>query len=210
MNSNWLILLIFVPSVLVPTTSERLTCDVIAKLDGKSYGFSGTRIGGMIHMKIKLCQMLFGIQQQGTTQRKGTIFFQDTYWTIQELAQWCEKNSYDATTEHELHLSLEKTKKEIAHILEPFIEQARGVKAQITLIIEEWISLYHKSGSPLENWARTKEGKELALFFQETVSYERLATFCSDLILFLEVLTKSCVDGMKQFEKLKEQHSRMN
>lgn len=189
-------------------TTVILTCDVIKQLDGKSYGFSGARIGGMIHIQMQLFNMLYGKRPKEGTVRVGLFEFQGKLCTIIDLMKIeAETTTNDTQKKEELTAVLSKAKSMYVNTVKPFVDQSYGVKAQTTLMIDEWITKTGRQDSPLQDWAQTEEGKEFDLFNEDVSSFSRLVAHCTDLIHFFDSLIKSCPEGMKQFEKLKENYN---
>ncbi len=178
-----------------------LESPLIKFMDGKRYGVDGEGIKDLMRIIREITNVQFG-RLRKNRKRVGQFVWQGEKHSLQSLAQlereYIEQGSYE---QHKAGLTklLEEIKTTFEEIVAPFMENARGAKGQMLVLIEESCTKRNLKGTFLLGWAAAKEGEDLELFKKDIDRLTKLENFCTDLVNFLEDLMHSCRKGMAQF-----------
>ncbi len=169
-------------------------------IDGNPYGINADGISDLLYIIREIMQVRLGKVTQGS--RVGMFVYEGTSYSLETLAQLEQELIRQGTYEqHKVALNalLEELKATFERIVAPFMENARGAKSQMLVLIEESCKKRNLANTFLLAWGAEKEGEDLILFRQEMNSFTKLDRFCTDLVNFLEDLMHSCKKGMAQF-----------
>jgi hypothetical protein len=152
----------------------------------------------------KLLGLLIG-EQLPNKQRKGKYFLFGKWYAVDALARIEQevKNSF-TKKDFETKLALEEllTYAKADFIIQSgeFIENGRGAKSIMTVLIQESCQKRNRSESLLLEWAKTKEGQESTMFDRQVKSFSDYSGFLTDLVNFLSDLIYSCPKADVQFK----------
>lgn len=194
--------------------------DIIALIDGKSFGIHGELVGAVYKIARDVQAMQLGKRTQ--IGRVGIYTFEGRQHCVQSLIV-IEKEINEALAaskdaKGKERAALEKRQAELKSLLKdmkqdfnkavtPFMAQARGAKEPMFLLISESCTKRNRPKSLLLNWAHSTED-EMVTFDKSVTSFTLFDSFCTDLVNFLGDLVHSCPRARAQFEKLKEDYMR--
>jgi hypothetical protein len=191
--------------------------DIIAIIDGLSFGIHGELVGAVYKIARDVQAMQLGKRtQQG---RVGIYTFEGKPHTIKSLV--VIENELNEALQHSqgaeravaekrqnaLKSLLKTMKQDFNKAVSPFLAQARGAKEPMFLLISESCTKRNKPKSLLLDWAHSTED-EMVAFDKSVTSFTLFDGFCTDLVNFLGDLVHSCPKARAQFEKLKEDYMR--
>jgi hypothetical protein len=213
----------FASSIFLPAYSDEdskiinLCPDIIAIIDGKSFGIHGELVGAVYKIARDVQAMQLG--KRTPAGRIGMYKFQGNVHSIRSLAVIEQANLQElkrATGDRrvacekcatELGLLLAKIKQDFKAIVSPFLGQARGAKEPMFMLISESVTKRNRPNSMLLDWAHSSED-EMVSFDKSVTTFALFDEFCTDLVNFLGDLVGSCPKARAQFEKLKEDYIR--
>lgn len=140
-----------------------------------------------------------------SNQRKGKYNLFGTLHGIESLAR-IEKEVKNGTSKKEIETraALEEllTHAKADFIVQSgeFIENGRGAKNIMTVLIQEDCQRRNRTDSLLLDWAKTKEGHESTMFERQVRSFGDYYHFLTDLVNFLLDLIHSCPKAEAQFK----------
>jgi hypothetical protein len=191
--------------------------DIIAIIDGKSFGIHGELVGAVYKIARDIQSMQLG--KRTTSGRVGMYKFQGNAHCIKSLAALEQANIQALKTATdgqrsacekcaaELDTLLKKMKQDFNTIVSPFLGQARGAKEPMFMLISESVTKRNHPKSMLLDWAHSSDD-EMASFDRSVTSFMLFDEFCTDLVNFLGDLVSSCPKARAQFEQLKEDYMR--
>lgn len=191
--------------------------DIIAIIDGKSFGIHGELVGAVYKIARDIQSMQLG--KRTSSGRVGMYKFQGSAHCIKSLAAIEQANmqALKTATESqriacekcaaELDVLLKKMKQDFKAIVSPFLGQARGAKEPMFMLISESVTKRNRPKSMLLDWAHSSDD-EMASFDRSVTSFTLFDEFCTDLVNFLGDLVSSCPKARAQFEQLKEDYLR--
>lgn len=191
--------------------------DIIAIIDGLSFGIHGELVGAVYKIARDAQTMQLGKRTpQG---RVGIYTFEGKPHTIRSLVVIeNEVNEILQRSQGAERVAAEKRQKALKSLLKtmkqdfnkavsPFLAQARGAKEPMFLLISESCTKRNKPKSLLLDWAHSTED-EMVAFDKSVTNFALFDDFCTDLVNFLGDLVHSCPKARAQFEKLKEDYMR--
>lgn len=210
--------ILFCSSFVYAVTQQRrkpvmLCPNLIAIIDGKSFGFHGELVGSLYKLARDIQSMQLGkLTGDG---RVGGYIFQGQPHCIKSLAllekmtenylKDCtikDRASYEKTAA-ELAVQLKKMKQDFKPMVSPLIGMACGAEDIYALLLRESVP----AGSPLLNGS-DKFDTDMTDFDKCIISFRLFDQFCTDLVNFLGDLVYSCPKARAQFEELKENYVR--
>jgi hypothetical protein len=191
--------------------------DIIAIIDGLSFGIHGELVGAVYKIARDVQAMQLGKRTpQG---RVGIYNFEEKPHTIKSLVvienelnealQRCQgaERAVLEKRQNALKTLLKTMKQDFSKAVTPFLAQARGAKEPMFLLISESCTKRNRPKSLLLDWAHSTE-EEMVAFDRSVTSFALFDGFSTDLINFLGDLVHSCPKARAQFEKLKEDYMR--
>ena len=178
-----------------------LESPIIRFIDGHAYGIDGEGIKDLMRIIREIANVHLG-RLRKNRKRVGQFTWQGEKHSLKTLAaaerEYIAQGTY---AQHKAGLTklLEDIKKTFEEIVAPFMENARGAKGQMLVLIEESCTKRDLKGTFLLDWGAAKEGEDLELFRSNIDTLDKLDRFCTDLTNFLEDLMHSCRKGMGQF-----------
>jgi hypothetical protein len=138
-------------------------------------------------------------------QRKGKYNLYGKWYSVEELAR-IEREASNSTMEKDIKLKsalqevLTHAKADFIVYSKEFIENGRGSKNIMTVLIQEDCQKRDRADSHLLEWAKTKEGQESTMFERQIKNFNDYYYFLSDLVNFLFDLVHSCPKAEAQFK----------
>ena len=177
-----------------------LSSEIIKLIDGKSYGVTGYKIKSMLQLILKLNIML-----DGSATEPGLYTFEGKSYCVKALAELEQTASFDGAQKQQFAALLEDVKKDFEQKTTPFMEDARGTKAQLFMLIQESCTKHARPDSFLLKWAEAEEGNEMLAMREDIHTFAALKQFILDLIMFNKDMIKSCPKAVAQYQELKAQ-----
>src|SRR5579862_2073691 len=151
-----------------------------------------------------LLSFLLG-EQLTDGQRKGKYLFGGKWHSVESLARIEQElvgsnRKEDAEKLLALEELLTHAKADFIVQSAEFIENGRGAKNIMIILIQEYCQKRNHNDSPLLEWAKTKEGQESTMFEHHIISFKSYCYFLTDLVTFLADLTHSCPKAEMQFK----------
>lgn len=197
----------FLPSILfisVWCTPEKIKLEssVIKIADGTF--INADKIEYIRKYRRKLLDFILG-ELLPNNQRKGKYYLLGKAYTIEELAhieQEVRNSSLtkDIAIKAALEEVLTRAKADFIVQSNEFIENGRGAKNIMIVLIQEDCQKRNRSDSFLLDWAKTKEGQESTTFERHIKSFNDYYYFLTDLVNFLFDLMHSCPKAEAQFK----------
>lgn len=193
-----------------------LTNKILALGDGLV--IDGITIGEMLQVRRLMRAIQHGIPHHETKKMEGKYTLRGHTVSLHTAARYAQQfedeiNSYTpeeaAHIRAELHALLERIKQEYLAATLPFMDQAHGVKSFMLKLIKESCKKRGRMQSFLLDWGKTREDEEVKKFNENITSLQRLDTFCTDLVNFIEDVINSCPKAWKQFQELYSHHRDM-
>lgn len=152
----------------------------------------------------KMLDFMLG-EMQPTGQRKGKYFLQGKFYSIKDLARIEQEISgsmlkKDVEIKAALQEILTRAKADFVVHSNEFIENGRGSKNIMIVLIQECCQKRNRLDSFLLEWAKTKEGQESTMFERQIKSFTDYHHFLVDLVNFLLDLSHSCPKAEAQFK----------
>ncbi len=222
-----LITLITMSSVASSTQPVLLESEVIKLIDGKSWGVNGYKIKLMLQLLLKL-NTIRGLGKPG---EEGLYVFEAKKYTLTQLTtleeslskSWIDRKKVArdgqslamieqeiAREQQNLSRTLEEAIKDFDQKVAPFMEDARGAKAQLFALIQEACRKCDRTDSFLLTWADAQEGHETSAMNTQITSFKSLLVFCQDLMMFLKAMINSCPKAVAQYQDLKAQYAQQH
>lgn len=209
----------------VSTQPILLESEIIKLIDGKSYGVTGYKIKLMLQLLLKLNTL----QGMGKSNEEGQYIFEGKKYTLTQMTNleavleksWSDRKTMAAADRQSLAMlekeialqqqthakALEEAIKDFDRKVAPFMEDARGAKAQLFALIQESCKKRNRLDSFLLTWADAEEGHETSAMQTQITSFKSLSVFCQDLIMFLKDMINSCPKAVAQYQELKAQYA---
>jgi len=181
-----------------------LESPILKFIDGHSFGIDGQEgIPSLMRIIREITNVHYG-KQLKNHKRVGQFTWKGERHSLSTLAdlerEYIKQGVYG---EHQVGLThlLEDIKLTFEGIVAPFMDNARGAKGQMLILIEESCTKrgLTENTTFLLRWGAAKEGEDLELFRKEIDTLDKLDKFCVDLVNFLEDLMHSCRKAMGQF-----------
>ena len=201
-------LIIFSASILA-STDIILTSKAVQFVDGKSYGINEKTVAMIIHLSSIVKKMLNGFMDESGS-RIGSYNLEQKLLWVKALILIEEELLNDPQAKNsilykELKELLEKVKRDYIDIMRPFLDDARGAKHQMIMLITEWAEKAGRVSTSLLEWANTEENGEIDSFMKRIQTFSQFDIFCEDLLAFFKVLVNSCPKAREQYQKMREQ-----
>lgn len=192
---------LFISTQLVPSQPIVLSSEIVKLIDGKSYGVTGYKIKLMLQLLLKLNT----IQGTGKSGEEGLYLFEGKKYTLAQLTDL--EATMGQAQQSSLAKLLEEVKTDFESKVSPFMEDARGAKAQLFALIQESCRKHERTDSFLHTWADAAEGHETEAIHSQLPSFKSLSQFCVDLMMFLKDMINSCPKAVAQYQELKAQYA---
>lgn len=153
----------------------------------------------------KILVLLLGNPTQNGT-RVGKYTFEGKQHSIRSLAQIEQTLLQDVNNKKnknkwkKLQKVLIQAKADFIAISDEFLDNARGSKKILVILIEEDCKKRNRPDSLLLEWVKTGEGQEKVMFEKRIINFIRYYSLNTDLLNFLADLVRSCPKAEKQFE----------
>lgn len=183
-----------------------LTSPKLKLVDGKSWAMDGKQFKKTMKFRLDVNKRRFG-EKVGPNEFIGFYEFAEKKYSLAQLIELEEtlmaSNSVeDQKTYAALKPFLRTIMEEFIKLSQPFLEDARGAKAEMLALITEWAGKAHRTGSYLLAWGRSKEGEESEVIYTNIKTFSEFDQFLTDLVYFLETLMRSCPIATEQFKEL--------
>jgi hypothetical protein len=188
--------------------SLTLEADILEIVDDFPLGVNPDTVGMIMKLRRDLNKRRIGIKTTGGME--GFYTFEDKKWTLQMLVeleiQLLLTNSVnDQSRLAALYQLLQKIKEDFVELVDPFLADARGGKAQMIILITEWSVKANRQDTHLLHWANTKEGEETNAIYSKLITVKAFNQFVIDLLYFVETLLRSCPKACAHFKQIMEQ-----
>lgn len=155
------------------------------------------------YSRAMLAFMLGDLQPNG--QRKGKYNFNGKFYSVKDLSCLEQEiqnstDKKDLDTKAALQEVLTHAKADFIVQSSEFIENGRGAKQIMIILIQEDCQKRNRLDSFLLEWAKTKEGQESTMFERHINNFTDYYHFLADLINFLLDLVHSCPKAEAQFK----------
>ena len=202
-------MLIAFPVTIIASADIILTSKAIHFVDGKSYGINEKTVAMIIHLSSIVKKMLNGFLDEAGN-RIGSYNLEHKPLWVKALISIEEELVNDSQEENsilykELKEVLEKVKRDYIDVMRPFLDDARGAKHQMVMLITEWSEKAGRQATSLLEWASTEENAEIEMFMKRIQTFSQFDAFCEDLLAFFKVLVNSCPKAREQYQKMREQ-----
>lgn len=152
----------------------------------------------------KMLDFMLGVMQPNG-ERKGKYYLQGKFYSVKDLAR-IEQEISNSVTKKDLEIQsalqelLVCAKADFVVHSNEFIENGRGSKNIMIVLIQECCQKRNRLDSFLLEWAKTKEGQESSMFERQIKSFTDYHRFLVDLVNFLLDLSYSCPKAEAQFK----------
>lgn len=202
-------MLIAFPTTMVASADIILTSKAIYFVDGKPYGINEKTVAMIIHLSSIVKKMLNGFLDENGTRIGSYNLEQKPLW-VKALIEIEQHQLNDSQGENsilykELKELLEKVKRDYIDVMRPFLDDARGAKHQMVMLITEWAEKAGRHATSLLEWASTEENAEIDMFMKRIQTFAQFDAFCEDLLAFFKVLVNSCPKAREQYQRMREQ-----
>jgi hypothetical protein len=202
-------MLIAFPATIIASPDIILTSKAIQFVDGKSYGVNRNTIAMIIHLSHLVKNMLNGFLDESGN-RIGLYNLEHKPLWVKALILIEEQLLNDPEAKNsilykELKDILEKVKRDYIETMRPFLDDARGAKHQMVMLITEWAEKAGRDSTSLLEWANTEENEEINSFMKRIQTFAQFDAFCEDLLAFFKVLVNSCPKAREQYQKMREE-----
>lgn len=126
---------------------------------------------------------------------KGMIAYNGQLFTLDQLIIMEQEQGFDKNM---LSLALDK----FEELSLNYLQEARGFKAVMVSIIEQWAKQRNKTDSILLQWGQQPAGSETAQLRKLVPTCFILGHFVADLSCFLQDMRFSCKKSWKQFQDM--------
>lgn len=202
-------MLIAFPTTMVASADIILTSKAIYFVDGKPYGINEKTVAMIIHLSSIVKKMINGFLDEKGTRIGSYNFEQKPLWVkaLIEIEQefFSDPESKNSILYKELKEVLERIKRDYIETMRPFLDDARGAKHQMIMLITEWSEKAGRDNTSLLEWASTEENAEIEMFMKRIQTFAQFDAFCEDLLAFFKVLVNSCPKAREQYQKMREQ-----
>ncbi len=183
-----------------------LTSPKLKLVDGKSWAMDGRQFKKTMKFRLDVNKRRFG-EKIANNEFVGFYIFEDEKYSLAQLIELEEQlmasNSISDREKHaRLRPLLRAIMEEFIKLSQPFLEDARGAKAEMLALITEWATKAHRLESYLLAWGRSREGEEAEVIYTNIKTFAAFDQFLTDLVYFLETLMRSCPIATQQFKDL--------
>src|ERR1700679_1440670 len=153
-------MLIAFPATIIAPSDIILTSKAIQFVDGKSYGINEKTVAMIIHLSSIVKKMLNGFTDDsgkriGSYNLEHKPLWEKVFILIEEKLI-NNRQAKSSILYKELKEVLEKVKRDYIDVMRPFLDDARGAKHQMVMLITEWAEKAGRDSTSLLEWANTE------------------------------------------------------
>lgn len=175
----------------------RLTSSILNLVDGKTGLMDAEKIRGINYMIQEIGKIQHGTVDKATGLRIGKYLYHGHLYTLKGMAKL--ENELPKLSEESKDL-LKKLKSDLAKITDPNLEESKGSKHFMKILIHEWAGKANKLNSLVVQWSNLGENTDQEEFRKTLTNFRMVDSYCSDLLQFLSTLKRSCPKALKLYE----------
>lgn len=174
----------------------RLTHSILNLVDGKAGLMDADKIRGINYMIQEIGRILYGVLDKTSGKQIGKYKYNGHLHTLMSLA--ILENEANKLPDDAKELLI-KLKSDLAKITDPNLEESRGSKHFMKILIHEWASKANKLNSLVVQWSNLPDNADQDDFRKTLTNFRKTSNYCSDLLQFLHALKKSCPKASKLY-----------